>query len=504
MTDIANLENNVIPGTQSIWIKTWGCSHNISDSEYMAGLLSNYGYNIITNELERDKAHLWLLNSCTVKGPSEAHFLTMVRKAKVKSKYIVASGCVPQGDKKINEINGLSVVGVQQIDRIVEVVEQTLKGNTVQLFSQKRVKDETGQKKKRKAGGAKLDLPKIRKNKLIEIIPINTGCLNQCTYCKTKHARGDLGSYSTHEIINRIKNVINEGIIREIWLTSEDTGAYGLDINTNISNLLNKICNLLNNKKYKNKVMIRIGMTNPPYILNHLECVVNALNHPNIYSFLHIPVQSASNNVLDSMKRKYHLKDFERVCDHLIENVPRIHLATDFICGFPTENENDHKLSLNLLNKYKFTTLNISQFYPRPSTPAARNMKKLDTKIVKNRSREMTKLFKSYINFGERIGEIHNVLITEMAKDGFHFVGHNKCFDHFLVPPSNKVDLMGKIVQVKIVLVGKFHLKSKIVHISNRLWVNNGLNSKYNNYTLSLIILLIVVFVAIYKQFPSS
>ena len=138
------------------------------------------------------------------------------------------------------------------------VVEETLKGNTVTLYGEKRVKDETNKNKsKRKGGGAKLNLPKIRKNPLIEIIPINTGCLNTCTYCKTKHARGDLGSYTVEEICDRIQYVINEGIVKEIWMTSEDTGAYGLDIGVNIGILLTKICQLLDKDENRNKIMIR-------------------------------------------------------------------------------------------------------------------------------------------------------------------------------------------------------------------------------------------------------
>ena len=147
---------------------------------------------------------------------------------------------------------------------------------------------------------------------------------------------------------------------------------------------MNQICKLFDNKpKYKNRLMIRIGMTNPPYILNHLQSICNALNHSNIYSFLHIPVQSGSNHVLNDMKRKYTIQDFIKVCDYLMERVPRIHIATDFICGFPTEKEDDHNKSMEILDKYKFSTLNISQFYPRPKTPAAK-MKKLDTKLSKD------------------------------------------------------------------------------------------------------------------------
>ena len=102
----------------------------------------------------------------------------------------------------------------------------------------------------RKAGGARLDLPKIRKNPLIEIIAINTGCLNQCTYCKTKHARGDLGSYPPDEIVARAAKAFTEGVV-EIWLTSEDTGAYGRDIGVSLPELLWKLVKVIPEGEYQ-------------------------------------------------------------------------------------------------------------------------------------------------------------------------------------------------------------------------------------------------------------
>lgn len=139
-----------------------------------------------------------------------------IEAAKQSGKLLVLAGCVPQGAPKSAFVQGQSIIGVQQIDRVVEVVEETLKGNTVKLLGTKK-------KNGKKAGGASLLLPKVRRNPLIEIIAINTGCLNQCTYCKTKHARGDLGSYPPEEIVARAKQAFEEGVV-EIWLTSEDTG----------------------------------------------------------------------------------------------------------------------------------------------------------------------------------------------------------------------------------------------------------------------------------------
>ena len=149
-------------------------------------------------------------------------------------------------------------------------VEQTLQGNTVKYLD---------------AGGLpSLDMPKIRRNKQIEIIAINTGCLGSCTYCKTKHARGKLGSYPPEAIEKRLARAFSEGI-SEVWLTSEDTGAYGRDIGSNIAELLVILVNNMQEGSF-----MRIGMTNPPFMLEHMSAIVKVLNHPRVYSFLHIPV----------------------------------------------------------------------------------------------------------------------------------------------------------------------------------------------------------------------
>jgi threonylcarbamoyladenosine tRNA methylthiotransferase CDKAL1 len=317
--------NDILPGTSSIFLKTWGCGHNNSDGEYMAGILADYGYNVILDHSLADNADLWVLNSCTVKGPSEQTFVNDIDKAVGSGKKVVVAGCVPQGSPR--QFQQYSIVGVQQIDQIVHVVEETLRGNIVQLLRDAK----TGQVKLRKAGGAKLDLPKIRRNQFIEIIPVNTGCLNQCTYCKTKHARGDLGSYEIDEIVDRVNSVLDQEVL-EIWLTSEDIGAYGKDIGVSIVDLLWKIVHAMENHPSKTS-MLRIGMTNPPYIKEHVEEMAKILAHPRVYSFLHIPVQAGCDKVLTDMRRLYVIEDFEFIVNYLRDKVPGITIATDIICG---------------------------------------------------------------------------------------------------------------------------------------------------------------------------
>jgi threonylcarbamoyladenosine tRNA methylthiotransferase CDKAL1 len=304
------------------------------------------------------------------------HSNSLVQTAKGQSKPVIVSGCVPQGDRNIKGLEDVSVIGVTQIDRVVEVVEEALKGHNVKLLAKKDL--------------PLLDLPKIRKNQYIEIIPLSTGCLGSCTYCKTRHARGKLGSYDPNAIVERVKQAIDEGVL-EIWLTSEDTGAYGRDINTSLPELLRKIIAVM-----PAPTMLRVGMTNPPYILEHLDAMADILNHPRVYAFLHVPVQTGSNKVLDKMNREYMIEEFHEVCDFLLENVnPEMTLATDIICGFPTETDQDFDETMKLVERYKFPVLNISQFYPRPGTVAAK-WKKVPTADVKKRSNALTKLFDSY------------------------------------------------------------------------------------------------------------
>ncbi|XP_076246694.1 threonylcarbamoyladenosine tRNA methylthiotransferase [Calliopsis andreniformis] len=437
--------SSIVPGTQTIYVKTWGCTHNNSDSEYMAGQLAVYGYKITENKYDAD---LWLLNSCTVKSPAEDHFRNEIEAGRKLGKHLVVAGCVPQGAPKSSFLQGLSMIGVQQIDRVVEVVEETLKGNTVRFLQQKK-------QASKKLGGAPLNLPKIRRNPLIEIIAINTGCLNQCTYCKTKHARGELGSYPPEEIVARATQAFEEGVC-ELWLTSEDTGTYGRDIGTSLPELLWKLLEVV-----PDGCMIRIGMTNPPYIMEHLEEMSKILKHPKVYSFLHIPVQSGSDQVLADMKREYTCADFEQVVNYLNDRVPGLTIATDIICGFPTETEDDFEGTMKLCERYKFPSLFINQFFPRPGTPAAR-MPKISAQEVKRRTKRLSEFFQSYSPYTNRIGLIQDVLVTEISHDKKHYVGHNKSYEQVLVPL--KSEYLGKMITVKIVETTKYSMKGIPVH----------------------------------------
>ena len=403
----------------------------------MAGILSKAGFRI--ND-DKDSADVWLLNSCTVKTPAEHHFMNDITEGKAKGKKIVAAGCVPQAEPGSTYLEGVSIVGTNNIERVAEVVEETLKGSSVKLLGGPTHRSGNGTKRSRRAG-PDLSLPKIRRNPLVEIISINSGCLNHCTYCKTKGARGDLASYRPEEIVSRAKEAFADGVV-ELWLTSEDTGAYGKDIGVTLPELLYKLVEVI-----PEGCRMRIGMTNPPYIHEYLPDIANVLNHPRVYAFLHIPVQSGSDFVLRDMKREYNVEDFCKIVDFLTEKVPEISIATDFICAFPTETEFDFKESLNLVEKYKFPSVFINQYFMRPGTPAAR-WPQVEKSVAKQRTKQMSELFRSYRTYDYLIGREEDVLIAERAFDGKFLVGHTKSYVQVLIP--DQPGLLGKMVRCKI------------------------------------------------------
>ncbi|KAL7071661.1 hypothetical protein ACQ4LE_009533 [Meloidogyne hapla] len=468
---------SILPWNRVVYLRTWGCSHNNSDSEYMAGLLLKAGFKVTS---EKESADIWLLNSCTVKTPSETMLENQVKEAKAKMKRVVVAGCVPQAAPQISWLKDVSIIGVQQIDKIVNVVEETLNGNSVRFLS----------RQNKFAKSMDLTLPKMRRNEFIEILAINSGCLNHCTYCKTKAARGDLKSFPLNALVDQAKRALTEQGCRELWLTSEDLGAWGRDFDMVIPDLLQALVEII-----PDDCMMRMGMTNPPYILDHLEEIAEILNHPKVYSFLHIPVQSGSNAVLSDMKREYTKEHFCQIVDYMIKNVPNIYIATDFICAFPTETEEDFEESMELVKLYKFPSLFINQFYPRPGTPAAR-LKKINTIEARRRTSEMTRLFHSYHRYDEsRIGKEYWVLICERASDGKSYVGHNKCYEHILIPDPYEDEienekssknglLLGKWAYVRIVDVSKFYMRSELLN-----WTKNPKDENISKNTSNINVL---------------
>ncbi|MEK6886938.1 MAG: tRNA (N(6)-L-threonylcarbamoyladenosine(37)-C(2))-methylthiotransferase [Nanoarchaeota archaeon] len=415
---------------------TQGCSANVADSEVMMGLLRKEGFELVNNLEDSDVV---IVNTCTVKSPSVSSFQRRLNELEQKysDKKVIIAGCIPQS--QLNDFKNYSKVGTYQIKRIVEAVEATLKCKVVSFLERE---DE-----------GRLNLPKVRKNEFIEIVTISQGCLNACTFCKTKHARGNLKSYSIKDIVRHISNAVDNNT-KEIWLTSQDNSVYGLDIKTNLVELLKQILTI------KKDFKIRVGMGNPKHMLPYLNDLINVMKNDKILKFIHVPLQAGSDKVLDDMKRGYSAEDFVKIVSAFRREIPEISIATDIICGFPTETEKDFEETMNVIRKTRPDMINYSRFWSRPGTPAAK-MKQVDGKESKRRTIEVMNLFKKIAkeNSQKWIGRTERILITEKGKNNT-WIGKNDSYKQIIVKGDFKI---GDEVNVKIKDASHLDLKGEIM-----------------------------------------
>ena len=149
------------------------------------------------------------------------------------------------------------------------------------------------------------------------------------------------------------------------------------------------------------------------------------------------------------------------MCDTLLAACPELELATDIICGFPGETDEDFEATVRLVRKYRFLHCHISQFYPRPGTPAAR-MKKVPTKTVKQRTRALTSVVESFTDGYEHlIGREKTVWVMDTAADRHHLVGHTKSYTQVLLPPQEV--LLGSVVKVRITSASRWSVKGEVI-----------------------------------------
>jgi MiaB-like tRNA modifying enzyme len=256
-------------------------------------------------------------------------------------------------------------------------------------------------------------------NKVIGIVPIASGCVDHCAYCSVKLIKGHIYSYPQERIIEEVKNNLKEGC-KEIWITSQDNGAYGLDDGKyKLIELMKEIL------KIRGDFKIRLGMLNPRHALKMLDGLIEIYQDNKMFKFIHLPVESGNNEILTLMRRKYNVFEFKDMIDKLRSKIENITIATDMIVGFPGESEIQFHDSLQLIAEIKPEILNISRFHPRPNTRAFK-MKQIDAWKVKNRSREMTRLFNKIAEKENKkwLGWEGEVLIDGRGKYGT-FIGRN-------------------------------------------------------------------------------
>lgn len=428
--------------TKRVYIENYGCTSNKFDLEIILGHLKQAGYEVAYDSKEAD---IFIVNTCGVKKPTEDRVIAKLRSYGTLNKPLIITGCLP----KINldaihkaTPNFSAILDPQSLDKIPLALRSAENGErNIVYTSQKPV--------------FKLNQPKIRLNPVIEILSISEGCTGACTYCCVKFARGTIRSYPKETIIERVRKAVSEGV-KEVWMTSQDSGAYGQDIGTNLAELIRECC------RVEGEFRIRVGMMNPNHVLPMLPELTHVYHEKKIFKFLHLPVQSGDNGTLKRMNRHYTVSDFNDIIRSFREKIPELTLSTDVICGFPGESPEDFERTIHLIEEVQPDIVNISKFFSRPNTIAER-MEQLDAKDVKNRSRRLTRLVNAVSEKRNRRwwkweGE---VLVDEKGK-GNSWIGRNFAYKPIVIHPKEPV--IGKIIRVKVIKTSRTYLEGEVVN----------------------------------------
>lgn len=366
------------------FVESYGCTMNHGEGRGLSEDMASLGFEPAASA---DDADVVVLNTCTVVETTEKHMLSRISKLRSQGKEVVVTGCMAKA----------------QPNRIVIRLPDS---PVIPPQEYKDFKQRMAERYGIQGCATSVDLGTDA------ILPIAQGCLGNCSYCITKLARGDLTSYPQEDLLRRFDSFLDRGA-KEVLVTAQDTSAYGHDTGTSLPALIRSML------EREGDFRIRIGMSDPENVVRIREDLAPLMDDERLYKFLHIPVQSGSNEVLRRMRRRYTIEKFLELVDDLRADVPGISIATDLICGFPGETEEDHARSVELIRTLRADTVNITRFSSRPGTDAAA-MPQVHGRISAERSAELTEVKNATeldVNTA-LVGRSFRSLATEKGKEG--------------------------------------------------------------------------------------
>lgn len=414
-------------------IYTLGCKVNIFESESVSSILDNHGYERIANS---EVADIYIINTCTVTNKSDSKSRKVIRSA-IRSNpdaIVIVMGCYAQLAKdEISEIDGVDIIlGNDDKSKIYEIIEEYKKNNKQLILVSDIMKSKVM---------SDLATDTFYENTRA-FLKIQDGCNNFCSFCIIPYARGLMRSKPKLEVLNEVKELVNNGYL-EIVLTGIHTGGYGIDFdNYIISDLVEDIL------KVPNLLRLRISSIEINQIDNKL--VEMMMNNPKLANHLHIPIQSGSDDVLTSMKRKYTVNEFVSKIDYLKSKIPNLAVTTDIIVGYPTELEDNFNESLDTCKRVGFSELHVFPYSKRNGTPSAK-YKQVHDGDKKQRSDQLLALSKELKKefYNNNIGYVDEIIV-ENIKDGYLY---GKTGNYLNVAVKSDSYIIGDHVKVKILAV---------------------------------------------------
>lgn len=418
----------------NVYIETYGCQMNVADTELVEGLLIKKGYSITKHP---DEADVILLNTCSVRDNAEQRIFGRLGnlktiKDKNPSTIIGILGCMAERlrkdlieEKKIVDI----VVGPDEYRRLPEFIDSAYTGE--------------------KGIGVKLsrtetydDIIPYREDGLSAWISVMRGCDKFCSFCVVPFTRGRERSRSLKSIVDEVKMLSDRGF-KEVTLLGQNVNSY-LDDENDFADLLSSCA------KVNSSIRIRFTTSHPQDLSDKLLYTIS--EHENICNYIHLPVQSGSNRILELMNRTYTVEHYLNLIEKARKIISNVSFTTDIISGFPTETAEDHNATLNLMKEVEYDGAYMFKYSPREGTKAFKMNDDVPDEIKSKRLNEIIDLQQSIsLRLNQNlIGKIENVLIEGNSKKSDLYLSGRTDTNKVAVFPKQENINIGDYVNVKI------------------------------------------------------
>ena len=432
------------------FLRTYGCQMNVHDSEEIKYYLESLGYEAV-DELEL--ADIVVLNTCAIRENAKDKVFGYLGRCKHLKKekpdlIIAVAGCLMQKPSEIEEIHSRHkyidiIIGTHNLNELPSLIENAnnKKIQNIEVYSNSDVVFE--------------NVKYNRDSKVSAWINIIYGCDKFCTYCIVPFTRGRERSRKMEEVLEEVRDLKRQGYM-EVTLLGQNVNAYGkdLDLGYDFATLLEEVA--------------KIGIPRIRFVTSHpwnfTDKMVDVIaKYDNVMPYVHLPIQSGSDDILSKMNRKYTIDEYKKLFDQIKSKVKNVAITTDIIVGFPNETDEDFKKTLDIVNYCKFDGAYTFIFSPREGTAAARMEDKISMKIKEKRLQELNNLVNKYsLESNQKlVGKVVEVLVNGISEKNSNKVyGYTETMK--LVNIVGGDELIGKIVPVKITDAKSFSLDGEI------------------------------------------